>query len=900
MRIVQIDLENVKSYCQASVSFVPGTNAICGPNGAGKSTLLEAVGFVLFDFLLMTQAQFVREGEKVASVVVHLADQDGRIYQVVRKCGSYHQYYVYDPEIEQKLADGKGEVLAWLYQFMDVEESVDLAALFRDAVGVPQGLLTAVFLDKASNRKNTFNPLLRVDEYERAWQALREPRRALEIEIGVQERRIAALEAEARALPGWQQKVASLEAQIEADEGRQIQLQDELAVVVQRKTALDAAREHMEELRQAVLQAEASVAALAAQRSAALAAAERARAAQAVVAETTAAYQAYELAHSELEQLEQQREERDRLATALRDREAELALVRQRIERLEADMAAVAAAEAELEALHPRVKEQERLEEALADTRRAAERLFRVEQELADAQSFLVDEEQRLLEAQEGLAERQQIEHERESLRQELAALDEQRDKLALRAAALRAEGEQLAARIAALEQAEGARCPLCEGPLTAAHRAEILERDRLRQETAQAALAEVEAAQERAEVERAQRRETLRSLEERLVTLPRPAEVEGLEGRVEMQRAAALQAEGAVTELREAPADVERLAAQVDALGDPRRAVQRASDVAARRAPLQEQLVAAGEGSAVLTGQIADLAGCLAAYAGLDERHREVRALLDRHEAAHRRYLSHFREAEVLSERQSQVAALTQELEALQDDLLTLSAERDEAAAAYDAPAYARLVTAYDDLRGEAAALEERVRQQQAQLAAALAEVTRLLAVHVELEEARGARQELEQLLSLLEVVRRVLRDAGPLVTRALVAAISLQAARLYTDIMGDYAARLRWSEDYEIILTAGGRERTFQQLSGGEQMAAALAVRLALLREVSSIDLAFFDEPTANLDDYRRDNLAEQIMNVRGLSQLFVISHDDTFERDTDHVVRVTKEKGSSRVVA
>jgi len=64
-------------------------------------------------------------------------------------------------------------------------------------------------------------------------------------------------------------------------------------------------------------------------------------------------------------------------------------------------------------------------------------------------------------------------------------------------------------------------------------------------------------------------------------------------------------------------------------------------------------------------------------------------------------------------------------------------------------------------------------------------------------------------------------------------------------------------------------------------------------------SADVAFFDEPTANLDDHWRDSLAEQILNVKGFSQLCVISHDDTFERDTDNVVRVVKEGGVSRVV-
>jgi DNA repair exonuclease SbcCD ATPase subunit len=153
--------------------------------------------------------------------------------------------------------------------------------------------------------------------------------------------------------------------------------------------------------------------------------------------------------------------------------------------------------------------------------------------------------------------------------------------------------------------------------------------------------------------------------------------------------------------------------------------------------------------------------------------------------------------------------------------------------------------------------------------------------------------------LRELLGYLRGVLREAGPEVTRRLVEIISLHADRLYSEIMQAYTTRLRWTEDYDIILSEAGRDRGFQQLSGGEQMAAALAVRLALLREVSAIDWAFFDEPTANLDAQRRDNLAEQILAVKGFSQLFVISHDDTFEQDTDHVVRVQKVDGASQVM-
>jgi exonuclease SbcC len=82
---------------------------------------------------------------------------------------------------------------------------------------------------------------------------------------------------------------------------------------------------------------------------------------------------------------------------------------------------------------------------------------------------------------------------------------------------------------------------------------------------------------------------------------------------------------------------------------------------------------------------------------------------------------------------------------------------------------------------------------------------------------------------------------------------------------------------------------------------MTAALAVRLALLQSMSAVDVAFFDEPTTNLDPERRASLAEQIARIKGFSQLVVISHDDTFEQDIGHVIHIAKnEQGYSQVVA
>jgi exonuclease SbcC len=71
---------------------------------------------------------------------------------------------------------------------------------------------------------------------------------------------------------------------------------------------------------------------------------------------------------------------------------------------------------------------------------------------------------------------------------------------------------------------------------------------------------------------------------------------------------------------------------------------------------------------------------------------------------------------------------------------------------------------------------------------------------------------------------------------------------------------------------------------------------VRLALLKTLARLDVAFFDEPTQNMDDVRRGNLAEQIRRVRGFNQLIVISHDDTFEQGLDSVIFLHKRDGET----
>ena len=110
-----------------------------------------------------------------------------------------------------------------------------------------------------------------------------------------------------------------------------------------------------------------------------------------------------------------------------------------------------------------------------------------------------------------------------------------------------------------------------------------------------------------------------------------------------------------------------------------------------------------------------------------------------------------------------------------------------------------------------------------------------------------------------------------------------------MFREITGNADRTLKWMDDYSVVLEEDGYDRPFHSLSGGEQMAAALSIRLALLKQLTDIRIAFFDEPTTNMDAERRENLAMQISRISHFDQLFVISHDDTFDSYVDNVVSI-----------
>ncbi|MHC1624610.1 MAG: hypothetical protein ACXQS2_01215, partial [Methermicoccaceae archaeon] len=170
------------------------------------------------------------------------------------------------------------------------------------------------------------------------------------------------------------------------------------------------------------------------------------------------------------------------------------------------------------------------------------------------------------------------------------------------------------------------------------------------------------------------------------------------------------------------------------------------------------------------------------------------------------------------------------------------------------------------------------------------------------ELDELRRTQQKYESLSSFVEFSRQVIRRAGRLLANRIIEEVSTEAAEMFYDAMGTHTQQLIWSSDedsiYELRVRAEGEERSFFQLSGGEQMCASISLRLALLRILADVDFVFLDEPTANLDELRKENLSKLISGMRDFRQVFVITHDDSFSDKYDNLIQVIKSGGVSEI--
>lgn len=879
MHITKIELENIKSHVDSKFEFSRGSTAITGPNGAGKTTLIEAVAWTLFDLLDYKKDDFVRRGAKKGVARVRFeSGLDEREYTVYRDTGT--GYYVYDPELKIRIADKKEEVLRFLWNHLGVEPGTDLQSLFKQAIGVPQGTLTAIFLATAADRKRTFDALLKVEEYRRGADELLKTQRVVESQISLVREKIARSEGELNRLDAVEE-----ESRMASDEAaRFVSEQEAIAAAVAEKASSVAS---MDEREAAIAELASALQTVSNEKLRIEAAVEQKRS---EFEESKLAAAKIEMVRDDagrhiaalgrLQELERERAERDRLKTELLKVENAEAAVRAEERHIRLQMAAIENSHKEIVLLRPLVDEQTQAEKEIAELRsKQANLRFRLDQ--------AAELEEKLKALRSAFAQNKAALEQAVAAKATAAMLPEQQRRQALIVT-------ELANLRAGLERDErfqseikNGLCPILSEKCLNLKEGQTLEgfvKTKFEDVRERIMVLETERSQLDREltVSRDAERVAVRvsSLEERAVEI----EAEGKRLRSELDAIAIAGDENAALDatLREAEK-------RLQSLDDPRgrisileRDVGQETDVRETVTKIESNIERLENDRRLLVEQLDD-------FKELDKNLAGTIITRDSTSEAHRTFLVFESLAKDLEARKANLDKANADHHAIMERIRAIEADVESAKGSYDTETHRaekeqlaamRLAQAEIGVR-----LENAVRRQNE----IRAEMDRLEQIKVELGDVMKERDRLEGVLGLTVFIRDTLKEAAPLVARNYVFHVSHEANQLFREITGSAERTLKWADDYGIVLEEGGYERPFQSLSGGEQMAAALSVRLALLKQLSDIRIAFFDEPTTNMDAERRENLAQQIGQITFFDQLFVISHDDTFEGYMDHEIRV-----------
>lgn len=882
MHITRIELEDIKSHREATFNFQRGTTAITGANGAGKTTIIEAVAWTLFDLLDYKKDDFVRRGAKkgVARVTFE-SGLDGREYTIHRDTGT--GYYVYDPQLKTRIAEKKEEVTRFLWSHLGVEAGTDLDALFRRAIGVPQGTFTAIFLETPTERKKAFDKLLKVEEYRQGAEKLRETARFIEQKITSVREKIARAEGELARFEIVEAELKKFTEQAEELKKTLEVTEKEVAEKSESVKKFDEIERKVNELKTAFekLNNEKSRAEfLRRQKENELVQAHNAAEKIKSVAEDN---QKHLDALGKLKESERERSEREKLFAEQRKIESAQVSVKSEQKRLQENLEKALAAHKEIEKLRLSVAEQETLEkmrddaiEQLASVRAKENQIRSLDGKMNDLRGKFIKNKEQIKEAEAKTEAAKDYEFLQKRDSEIMRDITRFRAKLE--------HDEQFQAEV------KNGLCPILSQKCLNLKPGETLEsflKNRFTEVRSQISTLETEQKTISENLKSAREAEKFSAMLETLKARETEIADEGKSYKAEKEN---LLKE--IGDFEKIQRDLSETEAKLKELNNPKARIQHLEKETKNEILIREKLSEIEKNIERLESDLRINAESLESYKDLDANWKFYSEQRDRTANAHREFLVNEANALALPEREKAFAAAENELKTLTENLV--KAENDFHTASKD----------YDRERHQSEKVslleaERRLAETRANLgnierlkAQAESELNRLAEIRKAMQTEFLEKEKLEKVAETTEFIRETLKKSAPLVAKNYIYYVSLEANQMFREISGNAERTLKWTEDYGIVLEENGYERPFVNLSGGEQMAAALSVRLALLKQLSDVRLAFFDEPTTNMDAARRERLAEQISHIterKTFDQLFVISHDDTFEGYVDNVVSV-----------
>ena len=285
--------------------------------------------------------------------------------------------------------------------------------------------------------------------------------------------------------------------------------------------------------------------------------------------------------------------------------------------------------------------------------------------------------------------------------------------------------------------------------------------------------------------------------------------------------------------------------------------------------------------------------------YHKLDTEIARIEKLRTEHQLARDAFLANQKDAKDLNNRRKSLEKMLK----LFDERIQLLAAKQQALGTlekeYDSRHHAEVRLIKEQLLAELATITQKMNALDKDRKRLEEEIKKMKQIKEEIKARLAQKRSFEDKEALVKFLRNnIFNNVSAQLSERFREEISLRADIIYRNI-AETDEELHWGDKYQIVLrdmqNGELRERTDDQLSGGQTMSAVVALRLALLQTIGA-RVAFFDEPTSNLDAARRANLANAFRAIdvgreevteHWYDQLFLISHDVAFTEVTDQII-------------
>lgn len=872
MIITKIELENITTHKATTIDFQDGLNVLLGQNGTGKSTVLNMIGFNLFDFLQGTQSSYIREDvlnrKNYGIVKVWIVGLNNDQYIIKRTLGKQANIIEISDAKTGTLLPGinnKSSLNLWLKTQIGLKPEFNLSKLFNTSVGVPQGTFTEPFLRSPEKRKEFFDPILQVEVYKSMWTKIKVIQNSFKEDIHKFEKDAENIKGSIKDKDELLDKSEKSKANLNNLKKKKEELQIQLKKVRETHDLLTKLKSELDVHTQSIKELEGKRSDLKSRIEEKNEELREATESNNICLETKNDYEKYEILSNEMKNLKKIIEIESNIEPLVRNISEIKASAK--------DFDKFKKIYNEDKELQKKIEEQQEL---MSEFQKFRGQLNKSREDYTDLSIKIENQENSLSnfsEIKTNLADLEKIFESQGILENDIIVLETQLNQLKINK-----------------ELSENGNCPIlnekCQN-IQGKSLEKIFEK-------------KIEECKTNLEPKKKEFQNNEKKLGD-FDNIKEDCEVLNksyLE--MEILKKQKMELGREIQKIRNNMKDEKNVEEQLDRLKKKRIALEEnvnqyliLNDKFENTLPkLSKELKSLQEKKQILVKTMELTKTGTLSSENLSKTFESITKQMSKIKENHDKFQLNKKLAKRVPELEKKVENSENKLKEIDDKLKIEIKNKDKVEKDFNIEIFDNISKEKEEINESYIIVKESIENESEKIEELSKQIEVILDKEKELDQINNNLEGLDFLEKFIDTIRTWYKEASPKITETLLKRINLIASDIYRDLIDTENVQLNWENDYNVKIKTNTSEREFRQFSGGEQMAAALAIRLAILKILTNADFAFFDEPTTNLDKDKRSNLAKCIQKIKGFRQIFVISHDDTFEENAENIIKFTKD--------